>query len=364
MIIALLREAAASARSQLVASVLTFAVVAGMCVAVLLTTGRTVAAEEAALGAIDAAGTRSIIVRASDDTSVTATVLDRLASIDGIEAVAGFGPITDVRNAAVPGGEPVASRLGYGDLGDIRLVQRFDVIGNAALASPAAVERLGLRDGVGAVADTTGVPLEVVGTLAIDDHLRFMDPVVIVPSSTAESLAGRHPDAPLALLVILAEKPGYVAVLTEVIQSLLADADREFVTVETSAQFAAIRSAVAGELGQYGHETILGILAVSAFVVGVNLLALVMMRRKDFGRRRALGARRGMIIGLLLCQVGITAGLGALIGSVTTAAGLAAMGYSLPGAGYIGAVAVLAILSALAAAVPPALYAASRDPLH
>jgi putative ABC transport system permease protein len=191
-----------------------------------------------------------------------------------------------------------------------------------------------------------------------------MDPVVIVPSSTAESLAGRHPDAPLALLVILAEKPGYVAVLTEVIQSLLADADREFVTVETSAQFAAIRSAVAGELGQYGHETILGILAVSAFVVGVNLLALVMMRRKDFGRRRALGARRGMIIGLLLCQVGITAGLGALIGSVTTAAGLAAMGYSLPGAGYIGAVAVLAILSALAAAVPPALYAASRDPLH
>ena len=60
--IPLLREAVASARSQLVASVLTVVVIAGLCVAALLTSGRTVAAEEAALAQLDAVGTRSIVI--------------------------------------------------------------------------------------------------------------------------------------------------------------------------------------------------------------------------------------------------------------------------------------------------------------
>src|SRR5690606_12673239 len=54
--VALLREAIASARGQPVASLLTVAMVAGMCTAVLLTTGRTVAAEQAVLAELDAAG--------------------------------------------------------------------------------------------------------------------------------------------------------------------------------------------------------------------------------------------------------------------------------------------------------------------
>lgn len=364
MSLALLRETTASARSQVIASALTFLVVAGMCVAVLLTTGRTVAAEEAALGAIDAAGTRSITVRSSDTTSVTAGLLDRLATVDGIEAATGFGPAGDVRNALVPGGDPVAARTAYGELGGRRLTTPSVALDNAALASASAVETLGLRDGVGAVADASGAELEVIGTVEIPPYLEFMDRVVIVPSSTDGALAGEEPDAPLALLVVLAESPGQVAALTEVLRGFLVDADPQAVTVETSTELAAVRQAVSGELGRFGRTTVLGILVVSALVVGVNMLALVMMRRKDFGRRRALGARRGLIIALLLLQVGITAGAGAAVGSALTAVVSAALGAPFPGWGFTAAVAVSGLLCALAATLPPAVYAARRDPLH
>ena len=60
----LIREAIATARSQPVASALTVFMVAGMILAVMLTTGRTVGAEQEVLGSIDSAGTRSITIRA------------------------------------------------------------------------------------------------------------------------------------------------------------------------------------------------------------------------------------------------------------------------------------------------------------
>lgn len=360
---ALLREAAISARSQLMASFLTFAVVAGMCVAVLLTTGRSVAAEEAALSAIDSAGTRTVTVRSSNDTSITAGLLDRLATIEGIETAIGFGPIHDVRNALVPGGDPVAARAAYGEL-DGRRLTGLGGVANAALASNAAIETLGLSDGVGAVVDSGGVQLEIVGSVVMPEHLAAIDRMVLVPSSTEQAFAGIDPEAPLALLVIQADSPGQVEVLTGVLREYLAEADPEEVSIETSAELAAVRSAVGGELGRYGRTTVLGILTVSALVVVVNLMALVIMRRKDFGRRRALGARRSLIIRLLLAQVGMTAGAGAVIGSGCTIAVSAALDMPFPGWGFTAGVAILASMSALAAALPPAIYAAWRDPLH
>ena len=87
------------------------------------------------------------------------------------------------------------------------------------------------------------------------------------------------------------------------------------VTVDTSAQLAEIRAAVNGELRTYGHGTVLAILAVSTVLVAANLLALVIMRRKDFGRRRALGATRGLIIALVIGQVAVPAVAGAVAGT-------------------------------------------------
>lgn len=359
---ALLREAVASARSQIVASALTAAMVAGMCVAVLLTTGRTVAAEQAVLAEIDAAGTRSVVVRAADG-EVTADLLDRLANVAGIEAVTGFGPITDARNAAIPGGPKAPVRRGYGTIGD-RLLLAPRTAGETALASAAGSRTLGLWDGTGGLVTDDGGEVVVTGALPVPDHLRFLEPLVVIPSSWPGALAGARPDDPLAVLVVLARSPSEVAAVEAVVRSLLDPANPQAVTVETSAELAAIRAAVGGKLGGQGRATVLGILAIAALLVATNLLALVTMRRKDFGRRRALGATQSLITALLVAQVSLLATVGAVAGTAATLTGLAAAGSPLPGPQFTLAVAVAGVLTAVLATVPPAAVAARRDPLH
>lgn len=365
---AVLHEALAAARSQPVASLLTIAMVAGMCAAALLTTGRTVAAEQAALARIDAAGTRSVIVRADPNAGLTVALLDRLRTVDSIEAVTGFGPIVDARNADIPGATKVATRRAYGTIGDSALVAFTPVTGaiaeERALASPSALRELGLQDGTGELLTDDGHGVVIVGELSVPDHLAFLEPLVVVPSSTAGAASGANPDDPLVVLVVLARTPQEVAVVTETVRGLVTPADPTAVSIETSAELAAIRAAVRGELGAYGRGTVLAILAVAALLVAVNLLALVTMRRRDFGRRRALGATQSLIVTLLLCQVLLLALIGGATGVGIALVTLAASGQPLPDPAFTAAVAVAATLTATIAAFLPAVVASRRDPLH
>ena len=98
--LAILREAIATARSQPVASVLTVLVISGMVLAVMLTTGRTVGAEQQVLGSLDEMGTRSIVIRAESGAGVTNRVLDRIDVVDGIEWAAAFTSTTDATRRA------------------------------------------------------------------------------------------------------------------------------------------------------------------------------------------------------------------------------------------------------------------------
>lgn len=362
--VALLREAIASARGQPVASLLTVAMVAGMCTAVLLTTGRTVAAEQAVLAELDAAGTRTVVVRAHETSGLTTDVLPHLDAVVGVESVTAFGPVVDARNAAVPNGPAVPMRHLYGGLPGqpTRSVGAgaSPVVGDPpALATAAANRTLGFTDGTGGLRTDDGAGVTVVGEVTLPDHLAFLDPLVVIPASGGES----SPD-PITLLVVVAASPPEVAAVEATVRGLLPEVADGSVTVETAARLAAIRAAVSGELGTHGRSTVLGILAVTALLVAVNLAALVTMRRKDFGRRRALGALRSLIVALLLTQVGLLATVGAGLGTVASLGWLRITGSPLPGASFTAALLVAATLTAAAAAVPPALFAAWRDPLH
>lgn len=357
MIPAMLREAVAAARSQAVPSLLTVAMVAGMCIAALLTTGRTVAAEQAVLAEVDAAGTRSIVVRAREEAGLTVALRDRLTTVDGVEAATGFGPIVDARNAAVPGAPPVALRHAYG-LADASSTTDLAATSETAAASAAAARAVGFYHGTGVLATDDGHEVLVTGDMTVPPHLRFLEPLLVIPSGEAD------PAEPLTLLVVLARTPPEVAAVEEVVRGLLPTTAPGEITVETSAELAAVRAAVGGELGSHGRSTVLGILALSSILVAVNLLALVTMRRKDFGRRRALGATKPLIVTLLLTQVVLLASAGAAIGAAATITGLALAGDPLPGLPFTVAVAVAAVLAAALAALAPAMLAARRDPLH
>ena len=358
-LLAIHREAIASARSQKTATALIFVIIAGMCAAVFLTSGRTAAAEEAVLSRIDDQTTRTIILRAAgEDSGLDTSLLSPLNALDNVEAVIGFGPAEDVANAAIPGGNQVAARGLYTADPSFRLTEPDSPLPGAAVSTQASYE-LGLAGQFhGAVQDGSGRTYPVTSAFNTPDYLAFLEPIVVLPAAADQI-------SPLATIVIVTKKSADVDLVADVARDLAAPLDPEHLTIETAEELGAIRQAVSGDLGRFARTTVLGILAVTAALVAVNLYGLVMLRRKDFGRRRALGATRGVVIGLLLWQVTAVAAIAATAGTAMSIALLRMEGHArLPDASFVAAVAVLAVTSAMAAAIPPALYAASRDPLR
>lgn len=352
---ALMREAVLTAKSQPAGSIVSIIMIAGMCAAVLLTTGRTVGAEQSVLGSIDSAGTRSIVVRAEPDAGLTSDVLDRIGNIKGIEWAGGFGTITDVQNTAIPGGTKVPLRLAWGhSLGPLGIASVAPT-GDSVYASTDALTQLGFESPAGGVANATAA-YSVVGTASVPSYLGFLEPVLLAPQLDSEPGA-------MSVLVVVAETPNLVAPVSEAILSVLAVDDSSKITLETSESLATLRALIEGQLGEFGRSLTLVIFGITAALTAAILYGLVLLRRKDFGRRRALGASQRLIAILLLTQMSILSTIGAGIGCATALIILTASGDPLPGADYTWGVAILATFVGTAAALTPALAAARRDPL-
>lgn len=364
---AVFREAAVSAITAPVASLLIVVMIAGMCAAVLLTSGRTVGAEQAVIGSIDSAGTRSIVVRADAAAGLRADVLDRLSRVEGIEWAGAFGPADDAQNAAFVGGTRVPLRRAWSDdwrpLGIAPGPEGDDRV---AFGSRAALDALGLREPAGAIRIVRSQEgFAVGGRIRTPDHLAFLEPVLLAPATPVAPATRAAPAAAadVSVLVVIAERPDLVAPVAETVQSVLAVADPTKVSVQTSEQLATLRALIEGQLGGFGRSLTLAILGLTAVLAAAILYGVVMLRRKDFGRRRALGAGQRLIIALLMTQVGLLAVLGAIAGSAVALIVLAATGDPSPGLGYVAGVAVLAVAIGLIAGALPALAAARREPI-
>ncbi|MGX5682623.1 ABC transporter permease [Schumannella luteola] len=355
---AIAAEAFFIAWSQPVVSVVTVLMVTGMVATVLLTTGRTVGAEQAVIATIDDAGTRSITVRADPDSGLTAEVLDRLQGVEGIEWAAAFGTARDVTNAAIPDGVKVPSRLVWtDDLSPLGVPEEQPLTDSTAWISPLALQRLGLVDPVGGVATETGASFAIGGETQVPDNLVFLEPLIVVPQGTTSRTTE------IAVLVVVAESPELVAPVSELVQSVLGVTDPTKVKITTSEALANLRAIVQGQLGSFGRSLVIVIFALTAVLVAAILYGLVMMRRKDFGRRRALGASQRLIVGLLLTQTATLSLIGAAIGSAVAAVGLLISNDPLPEFSYFVAVGLLAVLVGTLAALVPAIAASRRDPL-
>lgn len=356
--IAVAVEALSTARSQPVTSVVTVLMVAGMVATVLLTTGRTVGAEQAVIATIDEAGTRSIIVRTDSDAGLTAEVLDRLQGVDGIEWAAAFGAARDVTNAVVADGTRVPSRLMWtDDTSPFGIPNTQALEDGTAWASRLALQRLGLIDPVGGVTSDLGVSYSIGGEALVPENLRFLEPVVVIPQTSTSRTSE------VAVLVVVAETPDLVVPVSDLVQSVLGVTDPTKVKITTSEALANLRAIVEGQLGSFGRSLVIVIFALTAVLVAAILYGLVMLRRKDFGRRRALGASQRLIVGLLLAQTAALSIVGAVLGSLGAAIGLGVSHDPLPELEYFVAVAFLAVLVGTVAALVPAIAASRRDPL-
>jgi putative ABC transport system permease protein len=352
---AVLRESLAGVRSQPVASVVTGLMIAGMCVGVLLTTGRAVGAEQSVIQSIDDAGTRTIIVRADPDAGLDSQIIDRLRGLEGVAWAGAFGASSDVRNASIASGEAVPIRTIWSD--DLGALGIQNPVGSSpeAWASARSLDILGATEPAGAISSALGISYSIRGELAVPPYLATLEPLVVVSGSG---------DGVVSTVVIVAQHPKDVGAISDAVGGLVGVDDPTKVSMATSERLATLRSIIQGQLSGLGRGLVLGALALTALLVSVVLYGLVLLRRKDFGRRRALGATKGLIIVLLVTQTALIAGVSSIAGSLLALAILAGGGDPLPDAGFIVALLILAVSLSTAASIVPAIAAARRDPLY
>jgi putative ABC transport system permease protein len=353
------REAAESSRAQPVMSAVTIIMVTGMIVVGMLTTGRTVGSEQQILASIDSAGTRTIVVRAEPEAGLTSDVLERMGAIEGIEWAGGFSNAVDGINSLVPDGKRTPTRFIYGThLERLGIPSASPDPGGLAWASQQALDTLGMPDANGGVTLTTGASYGVVGELDVPDFLNSFEPLVLVPQPDATGLE------PIGILLVIVETPELVATISDAVMSVTATENPTKITLQTSEALTTLRALVEGQLGSFSRSLVLTLLGLTGGLLAVLLFSLVMMRRKDFGRRRALGASRGFIIGLILTQTGLLAGTGILIGLTISSGLLIVSDDPLPGMSFATALSVLALGTALIAATMPAIAASRREPIR
>ncbi len=352
----LLVEGGRIAASQPVLALAVALICAGVVLVTLATTGRTVGAERAVLARIEDAGTRAIqVIDDRANPGLDNQILAAISRLDAVSWAIGLGPIEDVRPAGLDGADAVPARRISGSSPELDYpgttgtgVQAFVATGSQA--------RLGFTSAAGTVEGATGRQYPVVGVFRTSGPLADLGDSILLVGDDESDIGLRR----ITIEVATAEA---VASVAETLRSLVGPGGQGGVTIEVSEDLVLAQSVIRGEFAGFGRAIVLQALAGGLVLMVGAVLAGVNARRRDFGRRRALGASRGQLISLVVAQSLWSALPGVAAGAVAGSALVKVLSGSLPGWEFPMAVAVLTALSAAGAAIVPAILAAVRDPV-
>lgn len=351
----LLREVGAATRAQRVPAAMVAALTAIMCAAAIGTVGRATRAEQEVRDRLESAGSRVAVLRDAKNAAVLPGLLVRQSSaLDLVERAIGLTAPVDASTGALGGGGvPVAA---WGMVGSpteaVTLREgRLPQVGEA-LASEAAVRRLGLVQHVGWVL-VGQREVSVVGVYAARAPFDVLSSGMVILEPDTTSLASLH---------VVARRADQAELMTRLVTGLAQPPTGDALTIESPATLSQVQRQVAGDLGSYSHGLLLLVMGVGALLITIVVLADVLVRRRDLGRRRALGASRTAIVAIVTMRALLAALFGASVGTGASMA-LAARGDVMPPLTFGVATAILAVLVATSAAIAPAAYAARRDPV-
>ena len=346
--LALAVESANVARVWPVVSLLILILSLSAPLATLVLVGRNIEDEAALLAKVDDAGARVVTVLSTGNApAIPASAVDRIARLGGIDWVVGLGQVSDVRIPAT--GKLAPARTIYAIRGPVTFSGR----GLGAFLSQASATRLGLQ---GAYGEIQPGGASVVGWFEADYPLQELNSFVLVPSPGGDSALSR-------VIVSVHDVEWVDAVARELPAMLGQSADRQ-TTVQSSEQLLAARAAIGSEASRRDRELVVALLFGEIGLGSLVVFAGALSSRRDFGRRRALGASRRQLVSLVVMSTLWPAILGAALGALAGSAYLAVALGSVPAWRFPCSLAVLTVMCMTASAVPPAAFAATRDPLR
>ena len=357
----LVRDVFAGARSQIVASVTLMLVLATVCFAILVTTGQSAANEARIVDQIDSAGTRLIALSDSGgESGILPQAPAVLGSLSDAEWAFGLGAAMDVTNPALPA-QRAAARVMIGALPpDLTLVQGRHPRAGEAVVGSGVVGALNLRPELGRIQydnDPGAEPLAVVGVFEATGPLAQLDDTVLISSAPEDIETLRY-------VYVMARDITVVDRLEQLVTTATPAMNPNALTVETPQGAIALRDVIAGRLGAASRQLMAVVMGVGAAIIAVTMVSATSARRRDFGRRRALGASRSVLVATMLGQAAIGALAGIALGIVAGLSVLAATTGSLPTWQFTAGVAGLTLLLTLATSAPISTFAAHRDPLR
>lgn len=283
------------------------------------------------------------------------SLVGALAELDVVEYVVGLGAGRDARNASLPSREPVVLRPALAVGWDVEAFSASPSgLGGSAITIGGASERLGLRQGIGAVQLASGVQWNVAAEVVVPDGYPIAGPAILVPATASERLE---------TIVVRVRSTSYLDDVRAVVIAAASGADGSAIQI-TESQSLTEASARLTQLGRDQDRTLtVGAIGIS---VGLNAalgLYVVTARRRDFGRKRALGASSSQILTMTAIGHVAVSLLGSIIGFGVALGVGAWVGIPSPPLLLVTAAISASTGAGLVGILPPALVAASRSPL-
>lgn len=336
--------------SQRLLSLVVVLLVGVMCAVTLATSGRSYAARDSVAASIDDAGFRSVIVEAAPGSGLTTSFLGALSHSTNVESLIGFGESTTAWNAALPAGNRLALRTAY-----LSSASFSELTTDGAYVSDRAAIELGMSTPSGALQTENDTFVDVIGSITVPAQLAYLEPLVLYP-------AEKNGNEELSNVVIVVDQPQHVNAVIGLVSSLVIDLERDGITIRASQDFASLQEVIDGELTGNAQVLTATVFSIAAALVAITLFAVATFRRRDYGRRRALGASIPLLVIIQLAYVFVLSTFGALIGTFVTTQLMRFLSLPVPQPLFLGALVWTAILVSVVFSVIPALYASRRDP--
>lgn len=353
----LILEAWASVRGARMASALVLIATAAMCAIALLTAGSSAAQRESIREQLGTESARTLTVTIDDERgAINETTIAQIGSLSTTEAVIARALPTDATNPTLKGGTGVMPLWTVqGDLpGAVQLTAgRWPGPGEAIIAD-AAAPTFGLSAHVGAATTADGASYPIVGRFHARDAFDDLNSGILVSPTP-----GQSPE--MFTVNVLGHSLDQAALLQRDTLGILAPPDPKTVRITSPVAGADTARELDARLAASARTQLFTILGAGLLFVGSVVLADVLIRARDLGRRRTLGISRLDLVLLVMVRTAIAAIAGAVVGC---AAATIAAGSSAPSLMTSVFITILGVSVAIFASVPPSMYAATRDPVR